>query len=187
MDHRVVVGEFQPAHGLQHVDHGGFGIKASGFADGRGERLPLDKFHAEKLRGSVLPDVVNLDNVVMRELRRGVGLAREASDENGVLRELGIQDFYGHFPVKRELAGKIDGAHPALPEFLQNLVTAEALAGRARRGHRGGGDGCGFRGLRSPRRRGNGDGGPTRPGRRLWRWRRRWRCSDRCDNRRSAH
>jgi len=97
MNQAVIVRELQPARGLQDVSHGRFRIELAGLLQKPCERLAFDEFHAEEVRlvslGALDADVVDLDDVVVRELCGGVRFSREAGDELWIIRQLRSENF----------------------------------------------------------------------------------------------
>src|SRR5205823_6407153 len=81
---------------------------------------------------AVLAEVVDLHDVVMDELRGGVGLAREAGDERGVAAPLGPHDLQRNVAVERDLPGQVHGAHAAAAQLPEDLVAAEGARHVAR-------------------------------------------------------
>src|SRR5947208_34905 len=70
-----------------------------------------------------------------------LGLGLEAADEVGLVGELRVDDFEGHFAVEQRLEGAVDGPETARPEAFTQLVALEylptALVCRGRGGRAG--------------------------------------------------
>ena len=88
------------------------------------QRLAADVLHAEEAGAVGLADVVNLDDVRVRELGGGVGLAGEPGDEHRVGRPPLAHHLEGDVAVERELPGEVDRAHAAAAEFAFDRVAA---------------------------------------------------------------
>src|SRR5690606_26811442 len=99
-----------------------------------GERLALDVLHGEVIGAALLPELEDLDDVRMRELRREAGLVEEHVDEVLVLRER-REDALDDEPLLEagwsRLAREEDLGHPADGDELLELVLAERLAHRS--------------------------------------------------------
>ncbi len=125
MHHALFVGESQAPGRLQYVAHGNLGVELALALQQIGQRLPLDEFHAEKVRAALGANVVDLHHVMMVQLGRRIGFARETSDKDRVFGPFGPHEFDGHVAIQRHLPRQVDGAHAAAPQFLQHLVTAQ--------------------------------------------------------------
>ncbi len=81
----------------------------------------------------VVLEPVDLRNVWMVERREHLGLALEAGEPVGVLRERGWQDLQRDIAMETGVAGAIDLAHSARADWDDDFIRAEASAGR--KGH----------------------------------------------------
>ncbi len=69
-----------------------------------------------------IADVVDGDDVRMRELRRGLCLAREAEPNRRVVRQLRRQHLDRHGAIESEIARAIHDRHPTPPDLSLELV-----------------------------------------------------------------
>ena len=127
MNHALVVAVAEAAGRLQNVPHRGFRRELAFLLHQLHERLAGHEFHAEEVLPAVFSNVVNLDDVVVRELSGGVGFAREPGHEAGVLGDAGMHHFEGDFAIERDLPPEQDGPHAALAEHFEDFVAAEFL------------------------------------------------------------
>ena len=95
-----------------------------------GERLALDELHHDVARLAVLLRPVDRRDGRVVDGRQHPGLAFEARDAGGVLRELVRQHLDRHVAAELAVARAIDLAHAADAEQVGDLVGAEAGAGR---------------------------------------------------------
>ena len=97
----------------------------------------LDELHEQEQLPVGLAELVDADDVAMRQLGERARLAQEACLELGILAELPRQDLERHDAVQALLARAIDDAHTALPDELEDLEVGEVcphgLGGRRRR------------------------------------------------------
>ena len=84
----MAVGKTQAASCLQDVTDRRLRIQLSLLFDQLVERLAFDEFHAVKIDALISTQVINLHHVVMRQLSRGIGLARETGDSRWILTPL---------------------------------------------------------------------------------------------------
>jgi hypothetical protein len=125
VDHALIVRELEAASGLQDVAGGQFHIEGALLLDEGAERLAFDELHAEEVRAAVLANVVDLHDVVVRELGRSVGFSGKANEKPRVACQLGLHGLDGHVAVERDLACEVDGAHASFAEEAQKLVAAQ--------------------------------------------------------------
>src|SRR5262245_11722071 len=128
MDHPVLMRELEPARCLKHVSRGRLGVELAGFLDRLAEIFALDEFHAEVVDAVLRADVVDLDDVVMSKLCGRVGFARETDDELWIVRQRGRENFQRDVSIQRNLLREVDRSHPALTEFLDDVVPANATS-----------------------------------------------------------
>ncbi|PYQ25583.1 MAG: hypothetical protein DMF81_01855 [Acidobacteria bacterium] len=62
---------------------------------------------------------------VPRSKTDGLGLAREALDQLGVVGDLGDHDLQGHVALQHRVVGQVHHAHRALAERADDLVLAD--------------------------------------------------------------
>ena len=72
--------------------------------------------------------VVDRGDVGVVESGEGAGLAPEAGNALGILRELRRQDFHRHVAAELRVARTVDLAHAALAELRKDFVMREGLA-----------------------------------------------------------
>ena len=97
-----------------------------------------------------LVDRVDRDDVRVRELRRGLGLAQEARADLGAVGELRGQDLDRDHPLEAAVLGAIDDAHPPATDLAIELVgrRERPLDDGAQLGLGCGSDGLGHSGVR---------------------------------------
>ena len=125
MNHPPLMREFESAGRLEDVADRDLGIDLAGLSQHVVERPARHEFHAEVIGSLVLAEIMDLDDVVMRELSGGVGFANEAGDERGVLRPLGPHGFEGDLAIERKLTSQVDSTHAAAAQNLLDLIAAE--------------------------------------------------------------
>src|SRR5262249_13898331 len=80
------------------------------------------------------PDVVDREDVGMRERGDGARLALEARHRVGVAGGIGRQYFDGHVAAEARVAAAVNLPHPALADQRHDLVRTDAGAGTEHRG-----------------------------------------------------
>jgi hypothetical protein len=106
----------QDLDAMRHVD-GVAGV------DGRLEAAPLDILHREVERALVRPERVNLDDVLVADLRERARLLLEALDGRRVLCVARVDDLDRDLPVEEDVLREMDDAHRACAELANELVT----------------------------------------------------------------
>jgi hypothetical protein len=124
VNHPAVVCVLQPARRLKDVADRGFRVEFAVLLDHLGEGLSAHVLHAEEARAVGLADVVNLNDVRVRELRGGERFAREPRDEHRIAGPPLTHHLECNGSVERELAGEVDRAHPAAPDLVLDGVPA---------------------------------------------------------------
>ena len=93
------------------------------------QRLAFEELH-DGVRGlAVPPEIVDGEDVRVREGRNRAGLALEAGQRLGVARELGGEHLDGDVPAQLGVAGFVDLAHPPRAERCEDLVRVKTGAG----------------------------------------------------------
>ena len=90
------------------------------------EVLALQVLHdevARPVRGR--PEVGDVDDVLMPDTRRALGLLPKALDDLGTAREVLAQDLHGDTLLDDGVLGLVDQAHPALADPADDLVFVE--------------------------------------------------------------
>ena len=90
--------------------------------------LSLEVLHREIRLALVLAEVVDRDDVLVRELAGGARLAEESLAELGVLIDRRRDDLDGDDPLEQRVAGAIHDTHATLAEFFEKLVAADVSA-----------------------------------------------------------
>src|SRR6185369_12179353 len=87
-----------------------------------------------------LPEVGDVDDVLVADARGALGLLHEAAHEIGPAREIGEEDLERDLLLDDHVLGEVDEAHPPLAQLLQdavavrkNLAEERILAERRRR------------------------------------------------------
>ena len=126
MNHVPRVGEAERAahllHPAQLLDEG----HRRGLPDHVRHRLALDVLHDDVRHAVGVAEVVDGDDVGVRERAGRASLLREALAEL-VRRNVGLQQFDRDESVDRRVAGQEDGPHAALPEPLSEFIPADEL------------------------------------------------------------
>ena len=86
------------------------------------ERLALDELHDDILRLSAVADIVDRDDIRLREHGDRVRLRLEAVFQLGVRRHLIAQDLDGDIAVQLVAHGLVNDRHAAAADDLQDLV-----------------------------------------------------------------
>ena len=89
------------------------------------EILTFEELHREIRLSLVLAQVVNCDDVAVRELTGRARLAEEALAEVGVAFNRGADDLERDLAFEQCVVGAIHDTHPSLPDFFDDLVAAD--------------------------------------------------------------
>ena len=105
---------------------------------GGGERRLGDgaagqEFHAQVGLSVVDADVVDADDVPVRQARGGASFAHETFGGHRVLGQARREQLQGDFAAERFLDGKVDAGHAAEAELADDAVTGNLVG--SRRGH----------------------------------------------------
>ena len=73
---------------------------------------------------AVVADIVDLDDIGVREPCRDARLVRKARHERGIGGELGMQDLDGHAASQAQVLGQGDAGHAAGAEGAQQAVAS---------------------------------------------------------------
>src|SRR5665213_1852294 len=87
-----------------------------------GERRAVHQFHDNEVRAVVFAPVKDRHDVRMREVRRRLGFATEALDEQRVGAEFRIQSFQGHRTIEKGVLRPIDNGHTAAGDEVRYLI-----------------------------------------------------------------
>ena len=112
--------------GLAHADRP--------LAQPRAHRLALEHLRHHEEPIALLAGVVDRDDVGVRERRHRLRLGLEAGERVGVIGEVLGQHLDRHVALEAGVAGAVDLPHPAGAERRDDLVRAEAVAGREAHG-----------------------------------------------------
>ncbi len=96
----------------------------SGVVQALVEVAPLEVLHRQVRRAVLLAQVVDRDDVAVRQLRGGPGLAEEPLAMVGVAVELAGDDFDGDDTGQQGIEGLVDRPHAALTQLEDDLCTA---------------------------------------------------------------
>ena len=127
VNHAVAVRGLQTSRGLQHVADGNFDIQFAGFFDDIRQRSPFDELHREKVCVVVAAKIKDLHDVVVRDLSRGVGLAREPSDHARFASPLSENGLERNFAIERDLSSSVDSTHRPATKFVKDPIASETL------------------------------------------------------------
>jgi hypothetical protein len=95
----------------------------------RTQRLAFEQFHHRVRRVALAPEVVDGEDVRMRERRHRLGLPLEPRERGRVSSECLGQDLDRDVAIQLRVAGPIHLAHAACPERREDFVGAQAGAG----------------------------------------------------------
>jgi len=99
-------------------------------ADDVGEVLAVRVFHDDVVDALGLPELVDLEHVLMDEVGHELGLADEEVDVLLVLQEFALDRLDRHHfaeTLGAELLGEVDRAHATGCDLAQDLVVGEVL------------------------------------------------------------
>ncbi len=91
------------------------------------EVAPFEVLHRQVRRAVLLAQVVDRDDVPVRELRGGPGLPEEPFAMVGVVVELAGDDLDGDDTGQQGIEGLVDRPHAALAELLRDFVATDAI------------------------------------------------------------
>jgi hypothetical protein len=93
---------------------------------------PVETFAVDKLHGVIKHAVTfahakHRDDVRVVQPRRGLGLATEPLEVNGIAEAGRRKHLERHMPAEGELLGLIDDAHAAAADFAENAIITDPL------------------------------------------------------------
>ena len=135
MDHPLPVGGAEPGGDVRGDVRGPVGVQATLGLEQLGQGAAVDELLDDEVLPALLEVVVDPDDVGVRELGRGLGLAAEALDERRVGGVLGGQALHRHRTVEELVLGQEDLGHPPLADRLLEDVTTAVDDGFIRAGH----------------------------------------------------
>jgi len=100
--------------------------------EARAERLAVHEFHHDEGAARVLDELVNRQDVGVRQLRDADRLALEARERCRVVRERLGDHLDRNVTPEPRIAGTIDGAHAAGAERRDDFVATETRSGSQR-------------------------------------------------------
>src|SRR5215470_226149 len=124
MNHAHTVCGIERKAYLLHDCHGLFGRKLLAPMNQRAQVMALDVFHGDELHAITFAEVVDADNVSMRNALREPQFLLEALDDGPMPGEVRANYFESDEAIEFQIASLVDGPHAALPERLQNLVAS---------------------------------------------------------------
>ena len=95
----------------------------------RRQVLPREVLHGEVRLALVLSEVVDRDDVLVRQLAGSPGLAKEALARFRVGVNRHRDDLDGDDPLEQRVEGAVDDSHAALSELLEELVATDGRHG----------------------------------------------------------
>ena len=124
VDHAVAVGEGERG-GHAGADGGDLARRQRlGVAQDGGEGPAVDELHHDEVGAVVLAPVEDGDDVGMRQVGGGLGLAPEALDEGAVDRQLGEEHLERDGPIELAIHGAVDLGHAAAGDQVGHLIAA---------------------------------------------------------------
>jgi hypothetical protein len=131
MDNALLVGVGQSGGNLQdEFNRLADGQPLVGFVQGLQmlfERLPLHKFHHQKVSFLFLAKIINMDDMAVAEAGDGPRLLLEPRPEVGIDGQFGADEFEGHVAVEARLVRLVHLGHAAFAQFLYQLVLSNGL------------------------------------------------------------
>jgi hypothetical protein len=103
------------------VDRDRFGDRTL-LAQDLGEALPVDQLHHDEIRLALAPEVVDVDDVGVRELGDGLRFVGKAPHEVLIGGELIAQHLDGDAPPQEQIGPAVDDRHPADAESPLDAV-----------------------------------------------------------------
>ena len=73
---------------------------------------------------AILPDVMNGDDIGMRQVSGGMGFALKTAQEAFVSRQALVQHLDGHHATKGHILGLVDDGHTTAANALEETITA---------------------------------------------------------------
>ena len=101
-------------------------------AQPRAQRLAVEELHHGKGHSLLYAEVMDGQDIGMRERRNGLGLSLESGHRRRVVCDLGWQHLDRHLAVELHVARPVHLAHTARADRSENLVVAEAGSRRQR-------------------------------------------------------
>ena len=89
------------------------------------ERLAVHELHRDKVDLALGPEVDHVDDVLVLQAGRALGLPLEAEDEFLILGQVGVQLLDRHHPVERGLDRLVERSHPAPPDHVLDLKVSD--------------------------------------------------------------
>ena len=121
VDDPLLVSRGEPSSDLQRVVHGLL-LRNWPLVELSAQRLALQKLHDGVGRPVVRPEIVDSQDIGMRQSRDGLGLAFEPRQPVGVGRHRLRQDLDGDVPIELAVPGPVHLAHPARAQRGEDLV-----------------------------------------------------------------
>jgi hypothetical protein len=146
VDHAARMGVGERPRDLAQVAHRLGGRERAAIAHALREVLAVHEPHHEEGEGPPLVGAMDVDDVRMRELAGGAGLAQEAAADLRVRGDVRREDLERDLAVEPDVARAVDDAHAAAPELGLELELAGEGVGKACEA-RVGSDGHGRRGI----------------------------------------
>ncbi len=107
------------------LEHGPFVIRQRTAQQQTLQRRPLHQFHDQKRAILIAQQIVAVDDGVMVDFEKGLGLLHKHGFGGLPDARIGADHFDGAQAAQAAVAGLIDGAHAARADGSQNLVLAE--------------------------------------------------------------
>ena len=123
MDDPVAVGRAQALRDLHQDRPGALPVHRPALLEGLPEVLTVEKLHRDEhqpLRR--LPEVGDVDDVLVADPRRALRLLQEPLDQVGPPRQILEQDLERHPLLDERVLGLVDGAHPALADLADDSI-----------------------------------------------------------------
>ena len=86
--------------------------------------LPLDILHNQVMDIAFIVDIVCPNDVAVVQRRSSTGFYMKSGQVRGVFYAVLGQDFDGHSPLHQHVFGKINGAHTAGSQMVEQLILA---------------------------------------------------------------
>ena len=122
MNHALLVRRLQPFADLPEDVHGLRKGQPAFAAHHRREVLAGDVLHGQKLHAAGLAEVIDAEDVLVRDVAGELNLAFESLQDRRVTGKIEADDFQSDVAIELTIAGEVDLPHPTLPELLHDVV-----------------------------------------------------------------
>ena len=115
--------------GLDEQRYGFLGGKPAALFDERFQVRARDVFHDDEKLSLIQPEVMDGDNIWVRQVGGSFGFLAEAIQEGRVTRVVLAQDFNGHRTLQHGITGAINNGHAAFSQLFKDKIAVIEQAG----------------------------------------------------------